>query len=133
MKNSITTIRSLEFSGTPKHIRALKLTQYLPIHTTEFIELLNYDDIVFVQAEGNYSRFWKVDGSAILSSKTLGSYSTKLNYHSFIRTHQSFVVNMKFVRRIRKSGGMYLCLDNFPEVPVSRSRRKTVLKRFCTA
>ena len=97
------------------------------IHTRDFIEILKPQEIVVAQAEGNYTRFHLKDGRKILSSKTLGTYRGQLLAGSFIRPHQSYLVNMDYITRVRKIPDLMLCLGERFEIPVSRSRKKEVL------
>lgn len=98
------------------------------INNTEFIEFLVFSDILYVKAESNYSRFVMKDGREFLSCKTLGHYETALCRGGFIRPHQSYLVNRDGISRVRKAPEYTICMGNAIEIPVSRSRKKSVLE-----
>jgi two-component system, LytTR family, response regulator len=120
-----------QVSMFPVHRSSAKpLQDTLIIHNTEFIDVLRINEIQYVRAENNYSRFVMRSGEVFLSSKNLGAYESQLLHHEFIRPHQSFIVNTHDIRRIRKSPECSLTITGGIQIPVARSRRKEILQRF---
>lgn len=57
------------------------------------------DNIIFIEGENNYSRFYLTDGKKIIVTKTLKSYENMLPEEEFVRTHKSFILNVNHFRR----------------------------------
>lgn len=94
-----------------------------------FIDL---DCILFLQADNNTTDFYLLDESKITGYETLKYYEGILPIR-FLRIHNSYVVNTKFLTRINFSKSN-LYLKGFPEtIPFSRSHReklKTLKKSY---
>lgn len=81
-------------------------------------------NIVRLEAEGNYTRFYLLDATEYLSSKTLKEYADILSQQGFIRIHKSHMVNKQFIDKYYNEG--ILVLANGIQLPVSRQRRQLV-------
>jgi two-component system LytT family response regulator len=86
------------------------------------------DDIIRLQAESNYTRFFFLDKSEFLSAKTLKEYEELLPQERFIRVHRSHIVNKTFINQYNREG-MLLVLKDGTSLEVSR-RKKAQLMRF---
>jgi len=86
------------------------------------------DDIIRLQAESNYTRFFFIDKSEFLSAKTLKEYEELLPQERFIRVHRSHIVNKSFINQYNREG-MLLVLKDGTSLEVSR-RKKAQLMRF---
>ena len=64
-------------------------------------ELVDFDQIYYVQAEGDYSRVHTYDRS-YLSTDALGELERKLGA-GFARVHRSYLVNLAKVSRVRRA------------------------------
>jgi len=92
-------------------------------------EIVMVSDIVRLQGSGSYTTFYLQNEREIVVSKRLAYYQKKLSPTNFIRTHQSHLVNMNFIKRYSRSDGGYVTLKNENTVPVSKSMKEQV-KRF---
>lgn len=87
---------------------------------------INIHDIVRCEADNTYTRFVLNNGEQIIVSKTLKEYTDMLAGHGFLRSHQSHLVNMAFIKSwLREDGGSLLLTDN-SKVPVSKLNRERV-------
>lgn len=98
----------------------------LPQHLE--IRYVNIEEIVRCQADNTYTFFFLRDGEKILISKALKEYSDLLKPYGFIRTHQSHLVNPKFVKSWLKEDGGTLLLTTLEKIPVSKPNRDYVKK-----
>lgn len=83
-------------------------------------------DIVRCEADNTYTFFYLQNGERILVSKGLKEYADMLPANSFLRIHQSHLVNINFVKSWLKEDGGVLLLTNGDKVPVSRPNREKV-------
>ncbi|NSW94665.1 MAG: response regulator transcription factor, partial [Bacteroidales bacterium] len=88
----------------------------LAIPTADGMEYLNPRDIIRIEADRSYSWFYVVGGRKILVSKHLKEFQYLLGDRNFFRSHNSHLVNLRFVRKyIRKEGG-YIEMTDGSEV-----------------
>jgi len=83
-------------------------------------------NIVRCEAEGTYTFFYLKNGEKILVSKVLKEYAELLENNGFIRTHQSHLVNLTFVKSWLKEDGGMLLLETGEKIPVSRPHKDKV-------
>jgi two-component system LytT family response regulator len=102
--------------GTPKIA--------LPMLTE--IMYINVDEIIRCEASDNYTTFYLQNKEKILVCKTLKEYSELLRPYNFVRTHQSHLVNLRFVKSLLKEDGGVLLLTNLSKIPISRQNKENV-------
>lgn len=91
---------------------------------------VNVKDIIRCEADNTYTRFFLIDGEQVLVSKTLKEYADMLARHSFLRTHQTHLVNTTYIKSwIREDGGSLLLNDN-TKIPISKVNRIRVKDRL---
>ncbi|SEM83630.1 two component transcriptional regulator, LytTR family [Mucilaginibacter gossypiicola] len=83
-------------------------------------------DIIRCQADNTYTFFYLETGERLLVSKGLKEYADILPGDSFLRTHQSHLVNKHFVKSWLKEDGGVLLLTNGDKIPVSRPNREKI-------
>jgi two-component system LytT family response regulator len=99
----------------------------LAIPTSDGMEYLNPKDIIRIEADRSYSWFFMAGDRKILVSKHLKEFQELLSDRYFFRSHNSHLINMKFVKKfIRKEGG-YIEMSDGSMVPVSRNKRDIFL------
>ena len=77
-------------------------------------------DILYCQADGNYTRVIIRDQAPLLISKTLKAIQKELNDSRFIRCHQSYLVNQDWIIGHQSTKHMTLILAFDIQIPVSR-------------
>lgn len=101
----------------------------LLVHSRNGLESIDTTEIISLESQSNYTRLYLENQDSILSSKTLKDYEAQLcgERSSFMRVHNSFVINLrKVLRYIRTSDT--LIMQNNQEIPVSKSRRDEFMK-----
>jgi two-component system LytT family response regulator len=95
------------------------------IRDSNVVKRLKVDDILYLEAQGDYVRIYLADhGHTIHSS--LKSVEQKLPAHIFLRVHRSFIINLGKVDTIE--GGTLII--NRHMVPVSDAYRPALNKRM---
>lgn len=107
-----------------------KANKKVVLKTTDNIHVVNLGDILYCEADRSYTSFFLNDKSRIVVSTTLGEYEELFEAYDFIRVHQSFLVNLDYVKRFEKSDGGKLILKNEAHVPVSNRKKETLLQRL---
>ncbi len=75
----------------------------VPVVSAGGTELLDYDRVHYVQAEGDYSRVHTHDHS-YLSTLSLAELERRLPSGRFVRIHRSHLVNLAKVAAVRRAG-----------------------------
>lgn len=106
------------------------LLQKIALPTLNGFELVPVESIVRCEADNNYARVWIKNAKPLLVSRTLKEMEELLAGHSFLRVHQSHVVNLnEIVRYVRGEGG-YVVMSDGTSVNVSRTRKDDLLRQF---
>jgi two-component system, LytTR family, response regulator len=88
------------------------------------ILFLPVTDIRWIGAEGNYVRLSTAAETHLLR-ETMAHLEGRLDPRGFLRVHRSFIVNLKYVKEVRRetSGESVVVLDSGHKVPLGRSYR----------
>lgn len=98
------------------------------LKTSDTVYAIYEDDIIYCRSDGNYTTFYTQQLEKIVVSKPLKQVEEILSENSFIRCHQSYIVNKKHVLKYNKQGVLIVHLDF--KVPVSSRRKDYALKRI---
>ncbi len=114
----------------PKNEQLLVLQESIakPNQLPKKISLHTLDKIVVVSLDNNYTTFYFDNGTKLMVTKTLKFYADLLKDNSFLRVHQSHLVNTKYIKEFIKSDGGYLVLKDKSTVSVSVRKRAEVIE-----
>ncbi|RMD69433.1 MAG: DNA-binding response regulator [Bacteroidetes bacterium] len=99
------------------------------LSTQEEICFVDPDDIIRVEADGNYSRVVVKEGNAfrtVVLSQNIGKFEEMLPPVGFFKTHRAHIVNIAHVRRYLRNDSTLLMEDG-GTVLVSRRRKNQLL------
>jgi len=123
-------------SAQPEKIwkrRNTKLQEFhdnrLVIPTTNYVHILDLNDILYLNSAGNYTRIIMSEGKEILCSKTLKYYELKLSDKAFLRVHSSYIVNLKKVKGIKRNGIYNIELHDGTMIPVSQGYKDSIFTK----
>lgn len=97
----------------------------IPVRSARKLSFVDVDEILWIEASGNYVRLHTGDDSHLVRD-TLKGMAARLRDHGFVRVHRSVIVDMGAVRELKPkpSGDATVILDGGVELPVSRSYRE---------
>ncbi len=98
------------------------------IPTSEGFEFININEISHCEASGSYTTFILTNGQKILVSKHLKAFENLLPEHSFMRVHNSFLINLKEVNKFVKADGGYIIMNNGDTASISRGKKEAFLE-----
>ena len=98
------------------------------LRTFDSVYSINVNDIVRLEADGNYTRFFLYDRQKIMVSTIIKEYDELLSEYGFFRTHQSHLINMAYFIRFKKDDGGFAVLKNDFSVPVSSRKRELFMQ-----
>lgn len=112
-------------------VEGKKGSERLALPTLDGLIIVDTKDILYCESENNYTRFFMADGKAIFVSKTLKKVETILSDdNNFFRSHNSFIINLKYVHRYLKGEGGEVILQNGKSLPIARTRKQDFLDRL---
>jgi len=104
------------------------LDKTLALAASDGISFVKMSDILRVEANGRYAKFFLLNKETILVSKTLGDFEDILSANQFFRIHDSSIINLNHVKKyIRGDGGSVILSDN-TELDVARRRKEDFIK-----
>lgn len=89
--------------------------------------ITNINDLIYCEADNNYTHFYLSNGEKVVASKTLKSFETQLLDNGFFRVHQSYLVNMAWADQFDKKNNSLL-LENGVQIPVAQRRRTELMR-----
>jgi two-component system LytT family response regulator len=109
--------------------RKNKLEDHIALRSREFVEIVALKEICYLQVDDHYTTVFLNGGKAVVTTKPLKEYEELLPGVSFLRTHQSYLVNELYIRRYRPKEGI-LYLKDGTEIPVSDRKKEVIDKHF---
>jgi two-component system, LytTR family, response regulator len=100
----------------------------LVLPTSEGMELIDIEDIVCIDSDGNYSHLFFSNGTSLLVSRTLKEFEDILETKGFMRVHHSHIISLKKLRKYLKADGGYVVMEDGKKISVSRARKDQVLE-----
>lgn len=91
--------------------------------TKDGANIIKTDDILYIEASGNYCLIFTKNDSEFIASKTLKDFDELLKGNIFIRIHKSYLVNKQSVTSYIRSNGIKVKLVNGKLLPVSRRKQ----------
>ncbi|WAC13061.1 LytR/AlgR family response regulator transcription factor [Dyadobacter pollutisoli] len=92
-----------------------------------FVEM---KDIIYCEANHNYTKFYLQDGRYHLAAKSLRDIQELLEERDFLRVHRQFLINLGHIRKFVKGEGSYVVMSNQQTIPVSRMQKERLMERF---
>ena len=117
---------SVKFNSVPSITPSMPIST-IPIPTHYGYEFQRVDQIMYVEADSNYSIIYFMDGRKVCVPQTLKRLEQMFRNHSFIRIHQSYLVNLEHIQKYYKGGGGYVVMRNGQDLTVSRRSKERVM------
>lgn len=86
-------------------------------------EMVYINDIMYCMANGSYTRFHFKQTEPLLVSKNLKYYENILDGYGFVRTHNTTLVNLHYVKTIERANGGAIIMEDERSLPVSKAKR----------
>ena len=103
----------------------------IAVPTAEGFELIPTAEVVYFEADDNYTHIFLKNKNKIVACRTLKKIEEQIqDYNFFVRVHNSYMANLNEVVRYVHGEGGYLVMSNNSSVNVSHSRKDALLKLF---
>ena len=108
--------------------RPRQKTNRIAIPVQDGYKLVPVDQIMFCQAQKEYTFINQVSGEIICSSLNLGEYEDLLQEYDFFRVHHSYIINRQYIQRYLRGEGGEIIVGNNQHIPVSRRKKEEFLQ-----
>jgi hypothetical protein len=102
----------------------------LPVGGRGGVSLLDVEAVMFLEAEGHYTRVHTADGQRFCQL-SFAELVRRLDPAGFLRVHRSYIVNLRHAEAIERGDGHWaIIMAGRARVPVSRARVELVRRRL---
>lgn len=102
----------------------------LAIPTLNGFRIISLQEILYCQAERNYTLVFLEGGEKLMVSKNLGKFERLLDPSLFLRIHRSFIVSFNKIKQFRKGKTPIIILSDDIKLEVSANKKDELLKRL---
>jgi len=95
----------------------------ISLSTSEGVEFVPLSQIIRLEAKGPYTTFFMKSGGQLMVCKNLKEYEILLTDHGFFRLHNSYMVNMKEVKKLVKADGGYAVMNDGTMIAISPKKK----------
>lgn len=95
------------------------------MHGTTYIP---YNQIIACESNNNYCIIHLKDGASQTVSKTLKHIEQTIKSTTFLRIHQSYLINTEYINRYLKSDGGSIEMTTKKKYPISKSYKEKVIQ-----
>ncbi|HEX6426189.1 MAG TPA: LytTR family DNA-binding domain-containing protein [Niastella sp.] len=118
-----------QISITLQSFRKKKLQDHLALRSQQFVEIVELKDISYLHVDNGITTVFLHGGKKVVTTRPLKEYEELLSGGSFLRTHQSYLVNERYIHRYHHKEG-YLYMKDGTQIPVSARKKETIVTYF---
>ncbi|MEP6646176.1 MAG: LytTR family DNA-binding domain-containing protein [Saprospiraceae bacterium] len=123
LNNTAERLSTLAYNLAGKH-----QLQKIAIPTMEGLSFFNLSDIIFLKAESNYTTLHFINHTSLMASRTMRDFEELLPTDMFFRTHNSYIINLNYIKRYLKGDGGQIEMQNGDFVDVARRKKEEFIK-----
>ena len=97
------------------------------LRTSNSIYRIDLDEIIYYEAKKNYTIFHITSGEPIITSRTIKDYDDMLQDLNFLRLHQTYTINLKYLRCYYKDTNEVEMINGV-RIPVAFRRKEDLMK-----
>jgi len=98
--------------------------------TKEGLTFINVKDILYCEADGNYTTIFVKNRKSLLLSKPIKEVQNLLQDMNFCRIHNSYLINLAEINRYVRGDGGYVIMSDDKNLSVSRTRKEDLLSKI---
>lgn len=94
----------------------------------EGLQIIDFKSLLYCKSDKGYTTFYLTNGKSYIASKSIKEFEDMFPNKNFIRTHQSYIVNMEFIDKYDRNG--YIYLKNGDKIPVASRKKDEFIKKL---
>jgi two-component system LytT family response regulator len=102
----------------------------LLLPTSEGLNVLEVNEIISVHVDGGYCNIFNIGNERLMISKNLKEFEALLDANHFARVHQSYLINLSYVKTLLKEDGGMILMKNGIKIPLARRRMDDFLEKL---
>jgi two-component system LytT family response regulator len=100
----------------------------IALHTNDGISFLTLSEIIYCKADSNYTIFHTTTANEHMVSIPLKKFDDMLSDKFFFRVHQSYLINLKYLKKFSKNNGGEVVMNNGAVITVARRKKEELLQ-----
>jgi two-component system LytT family response regulator len=102
--------------------------QRIAVPTVEGLQFINMNDIIYLEANVNYTHIFLNSGEKYIVCHTLKDFEEMLDADIFLRIHHSYIINKNFAEKYIRGEGGQVVLSNGIRLDVAKRKKSEFLK-----
>lgn len=108
-------------------------TDRLVLPASHGFDVLVFDDIIRLEAEGCYSKVVLKEGKSRIVSRTLKDFEDTLPEEKFFRIHKSHLINLKYIKEYSNLSGNFVTMIDGSKIEISRRKAPEFIQKIKAA
>lgn len=93
-------------------------------------KMIDVDDIIYIEADSNYSVVHLANQDKVTVSKVLREFEELLPSDQFVRIHKSSIINLNHLKEYNSKNGLQVFLKNGESINISRRRASDFFEKI---
>ena len=126
------SIKTLERAGSQYKLLKENLNnpfRSLALPSAEGLVFVKVQDIVYCEADSNYTIVYLLCGERIVVSRTLGKFEEILETTNFARIHNSYLINLNHIKKYHKNRKPMVTMVNDVKLKLSQTYRAEFMQK----
>lgn len=98
--------------------------------TAEGVHFVNLEEVIKLEARGSYTIVYLINGKTITTTKRFGDFEKQLPTANFSRVHNSWIINLRYLKKYYRGKNSYVELEDGSTVNVSLRKKGDFLDSF---
>ena len=108
-------------------------TDKLVLPASHGFDVLEFDDVIRLEADGCYTQVVIKNGKNKMVSHTLKDFEDTLPKERFFRVHKSHLINLKYIKEYSNYSGNYVTMTDGSKVEISRRKAPEFIQKIKAA
>ncbi|MBI3235072.1 MAG: LytTR family transcriptional regulator [Bacteroidetes bacterium] len=102
----------------------------IAIPSSDGLKFVLVADIIHCESDNNYTTLYLNQNRKLVASRTLKEFDEMLQMHSFVRIHQSHLINLQHLDEYIKTDGGSVKMTDGSMLPIARNRKEEFIDRL---
>ncbi len=110
-----------------KYLKIIDKPQKIGLTVHDGILFVNVEEIIRIEAKGSYCILYIINNKTVTTSQALGDVESMLPKKTFLRVHNSWVINTNFLKKYYRGKNGYMEMEDGATVQVSIRKKGDLL------